>query len=80
MNVECAWMNYYNIKVIQMKDSYMVVYCENRMIKKGNKKMGIGKKVMYTMGRGQFRNLQEGLEREWLLTNSTVPLSNRNIS
>ena len=62
-----------------MKDSYMVVYCENRMIKKGNKKMGIGKKVMYTMGRGQFRNLQEGLEREWLLTNGIGGVSNKTI-
>lgn len=36
-------------------------------------------KVKYTLGRSQFRSLQEGLEKEWILTNGIGGLSNSTI-
>ena len=36
-------------------------------------------KVKYTLGRGQFRTLQEGLEKEWLLTNGIGGLANSTV-
>lgn len=41
--------------------------------------MGLNHKVKYTMGRSQFRSLQEGLEKEWLLTNGIGGVSNKTI-